>query len=95
MDKIELIRRIFRTQVKRYISQILIIFLFILISAVATTSVAWLLDPAIKKIFIEKNATLLMVIIPWAIYQLLAFCNQVNLNLYYKNQNNKNFIQYY
>ena len=62
MDKIELIKRIFRTQVKRYISQILIIFLFILISAVATTSVAWLLDPAIKKIFIEKNVTLLFII---------------------------------
>ncbi|MDC1538913.1 ABC transporter ATP-binding protein/permease [Pelagibacteraceae bacterium] len=62
MDKIELIKRIFRTQVKRYISQILVIFLFIFISAIATAGVAWLLDPAIKKIFIEKNATLLFVI---------------------------------
>ena len=62
MDKIELIKRIFRTQVKRYISQILVIFLFIFISAIATAGVAWLLDPAIKKIFIEKNSTLLFVI---------------------------------
>ena len=62
MDKIELIKRIFRTQVKRYISQILIIFLFIIISAVATAGVAWLLDPAIKKIFIEKDRKLLFVI---------------------------------
>jgi len=62
MGKIELIKRIFKTQVKRYISQILIIFLFIIISALATASVAWLLDPAIKKIFIEKDVTLLFVI---------------------------------
>src|SRR6056300_299725 len=62
MEKINLIKRIFKTQVKQYLSQILIIFLFIVISALATASVAWLLDPAIKKIFIEKNKTLLFVI---------------------------------
>ena len=62
MDKIELIKRIFKTQVRRYLSQILIIFLFIIISALATAGVAWLLDPAIKKIFVEKDRKLLFVI---------------------------------
>ena len=62
MDKIELIKRIFKTQVRRYLSQILIIFLFIIISALATAGVAWLLDPAIKKIFVEKDTKLLFVI---------------------------------
>jgi subfamily B ATP-binding cassette protein MsbA len=62
MEKLELIKRIFRTQVKKYLSQILIIFLFIIISALATSGVAWLLDPAIKKIFIEKNTKLLIII---------------------------------
>lgn len=62
MNKIEIIKRIFRTQVKKYVSQILIIFLFIIISAISTSAVAWLLDPAIKKIFIEKNKTLLLII---------------------------------
>ena len=62
MNKIELIKRIFKTQVKKYISQIIIIFLFIIISAISTSAVAWLLDPAIKKIFIEKNKSLLFVI---------------------------------
>ena len=62
MEKTNLIKRIFKTQVKQYLSQILIIFLFIVVSALATASVAWLLDPAIKKIFIEKNKTLLFVI---------------------------------
>ena len=62
MDKIDLIKRIFKTQVRRYLSQILIIFLFILVSAGATDGVAWLLDPAIKKIFVEKNTKLLFII---------------------------------
>ena len=62
MTKFELIKRIFRTQVKRYLSQVMIIFLFIIVSALATAAVAWLLDPAIKKIFIEKNKTLLIII---------------------------------
>ena len=62
MNKLDLIKRIFRTQVKRHISQFIIIFVFIIISALATSAVAWLLDPAIKKIFIEKNKTLLIII---------------------------------
>ena len=62
MDKIDLIKRIFKTQVRRYLSQILIIFLFILVSAGATAGVAWLLDPAIKKIFVEKNTKFLFLI---------------------------------
>jgi ATP-binding cassette, subfamily B, bacterial MsbA len=62
MNKFDLIKRIFRTQVKRHLSQFIIIFLFIIISAIATSAVAWLLDPAIKKIFIEKNRTLLVII---------------------------------
>ena len=61
-EKIKLISRIFRTQVKRYFSQVVVIFIFIIISALATASVAWLLDPAIKKIFIEKNKLLLFII---------------------------------
>ena len=62
MNKLDLIKRIFRTQVKRHLTQFIIIFLFIIISALATSAVAWLLDPAIKKIFIEKNKTLLVII---------------------------------
>ena len=70
MNKLDLIKRIFRTQVKRHLTQFIIIFLFIIISAMATSAVAWLLDPAIKKIFIEKNRTLLVIIPPLII---LAF----------------------
>ena len=62
MNSYALVKRIFKTQVFRYLSQFLVIFLFIIISALSTAGVAWLLDPAIKKIFIEKNKVLLFLI---------------------------------
>ena len=62
MNSYALVKRIFKTQVFRYLSQFLVIFAFIIISALSTAGVAWLLDPAIKKIFIEKNKVLLFLI---------------------------------
>lgn len=66
MSNVEIATRIFKTQIKKYFKEILIIFLFVVITAAMTAVTAWLLDPAIKKIFIEKNETML-VIIPIAI----------------------------
>ncbi len=61
--KLDLIKRIFKTQVKTiFITNINYFYYLLVVSALATASVAWLLDPAIKKIFIEKNKTLLFVI---------------------------------
>jgi subfamily B ATP-binding cassette protein MsbA len=71
MNKIQLIKRIYKTQIKKYIPELLVVLIFMVITAAATASVAWLLDPAIKKIFIEKDKTML-VIIPFGI--VLAFC---------------------
>ena len=48
-------------------------FFFTLIVAVSTSSIAWLLDPAIKKLFVEKDQTLLL-IIPGLI--ILAFASK-------------------
>ena len=66
MNKIDLLKRIFKTQIKKYYKQILVIFFFIIFSALSTTAVAWLLDPAIKKIFLEKDKVMLY-LIPLAI----------------------------
>ena len=66
MSNVEIASRIFKTQIQKYYKEILIIFLFVVITAAMTAVTAWLLDPAIKKIFIEKNETML-VIIPIAI----------------------------
>ncbi len=66
MSNVEVASRIFKTQINKYFKEILIIFLFVIITAVMTAVTAWLLDPAIKKIFIEKDEKML-VIIPVAI----------------------------
>ena len=62
MNKIQLLKRIYRTQIKKYIPDLLIILVFMILNGAATAGVAWLLDPAIKKIFIEKNQTMLYLI---------------------------------
>jgi ATP-binding cassette, subfamily B, bacterial MsbA len=66
MNKIDLVKRIFRTQVKKYIPELSITFIFIILTSLTTAATAWLLDPAIKEIFINKN-TKMLYLIPLAI----------------------------
>jgi subfamily B ATP-binding cassette protein MsbA len=66
MNKLDLVKRIFRTQVKKYIPELSVTFLFIILTSVTTAATAWLLDPAIKEIFINKN-TKMLYLIPLAI----------------------------
>jgi subfamily B ATP-binding cassette protein MsbA len=62
MNKLYLVKRIFKTQVKRYISEISLTFIFIIITSITTAATAWLLDPAIKEIFEKKNVEMLYII---------------------------------
>ncbi|MBL6758217.1 MAG: ABC transporter ATP-binding protein [Pelagibacteraceae bacterium] len=62
MNKFELLKRIYRTQIKKYIPDLGIVLIFMVINGAATAAVAWLLDPAIKLIFIEKNVQMLYLI---------------------------------
>ena len=62
--------RLYQDYTKRFLGKIIISFLLSLIVAGSTSAIAWLLDPAIKKLFIEKDQTLIL-IIPLAI--ILAF----------------------
>jgi len=66
MNKLDLVKRIFRTQVKKYIPELSLTFLFIIITSLTTAATAWLLDPAIKEIFENKNIKMLY-LIPLAI----------------------------
>ncbi len=66
MNKLDLVKRIFKTQVKRYIPELSLTFLFIILTSLTTAATAWLLDPAIKEIFENKN-TKMLYIIPIAI----------------------------
>ena len=66
MTKLELINKIFKTQVKKYIPELSITFIFIILTSLTTAATAWLLDPAIKEIFENKN-TKMLYLIPVAI----------------------------
>ena len=66
MNKLDLIKRIFKTQVKKYIPELSLTFLFIILTSLTTAATAWLLDPAIKEIFENKNIKMLY-LIPLAI----------------------------
>jgi subfamily B ATP-binding cassette protein MsbA len=66
MTKQEIINRIFKTQVKKYIPELSITFILIILTSLTTTASAWLLDPAIKEIFENKNNQMLY-FIPLAI----------------------------
>ena len=62
MTNFEIIKRLFKTYTKNYLNKILLSIFFSLLVAGSTSSIAWLLDPAIEKIFIEKNQTLILII---------------------------------
>jgi len=66
MTKFELINRIFKTQIRKYIPELSVAFIFIILTSFTTAITAWLLDPAIKEIFENKNIKMLY-IIPLAI----------------------------
>ena len=70
MTNIYILKRLFKEYTKKYINKILISIFFTIILAASTSSVAYLLDPAIKNLFIEKNQSL-VIIIPGLI--ILAF----------------------
>ena len=62
MTKLELVNRIFKTQVKKYIPELSITFIFIVLTSLTTAATAWLLNPAIKEIFENKNKQMLYLI---------------------------------
>ena len=62
MNKIKIFKRVYKDYTKKYIKQIFTAILFSLFVAGSTSSIAWLLDPAIEKIFIEKDQSLLFII---------------------------------
>ena len=62
MTTIEIIKRLFRDYTKNYVNKILLSVFFSLLVAASTSSIAWLLAPAIEKIFIQKNQTLILII---------------------------------
>ena len=78
MEKKEIFKRLYKDYTRKHIRTILLSALFSILIAGSTSAIAWLLDPAIKKIFIEKDQSLILVI---PILIILAFATK-GISLY-------------
>ena len=62
MKKIDVLKRLYYDYTRKFIKTISISVFFTILVAGSTSAIAYLLDPAIKKIFIEKDQTLILII---------------------------------
>ena len=62
MGKVEILKRLYQEYTKKHLSKIFLALLFSLVLAGSTSSIAYLLDPAIEKIFINKDRSLILII---------------------------------
>jgi ATP-binding cassette, subfamily B, bacterial MsbA len=83
MTNKEILIRLYKNYTSKFLNRILIAGLFSILVAGSTSMIAYLLDPAIKKIFVEKDQTLIY-LIPIAI--ILAFATK-GFTLYFAKTN--------
>ena len=62
MKKTEIYKRLYNDYTRKYLNKILLSATFSILIAASTSAIAWLLDPAIKKLFIEKDQSLIFLI---------------------------------
>jgi len=79
MNNIEILKRLYKDYTKKYLNKIFMAVFFSILVAGSTSVTAWLLDPAIEKIFINKDQTLILVI-PFFI--IVAFATK-GISLYF------------
>ena len=78
MTNIEILKRLYRDYTKKYLNKILLAVFFSILVSASTSATAWLLDPAIDKIFLNKDQSLLL-LIPFFI--IIAFATK-GISLY-------------
>ena len=78
MKEIDILKRLFFNYTRKHLKKILLSVFFAMLVAASTSAIAYLLDPAIKKIFIEKDQTLILII---PIFIIIAFATK-GLSLY-------------
>ena len=71
MDNLYILKRLYNDYTKKYLNKILLSVFFSILLAGSTSSVAYLLDPAIKKLFVEKDQTLIFIIPIFIIFAFL------------------------
>ena len=70
MSTKQIIKRLYKDYISKYVLKIFLAAFFSVLVAISTSATAWLLDPAIEKLFLNKDRTLIF-LIPFAI--ILAF----------------------
>ena len=65
-DSVYILKRLYKDYTNKYLGKIILAILFSIFVAGSTSAIAYLLDPAIEKIFLEKDKTLIY-LIPLAI----------------------------
>ena len=78
MKRTYILKRLFNTYTKKHLKRIIVAGILSILVAGSTSAIAWLLDPAIEKIFIEKDKTFIY-LIPIAI--IITFTSK-GLSLY-------------
>ena len=62
MKRIDIIKRLYKDYTKKFLNKIILSVFFSILVAGSTSAIAWLLDPAIKKLFIDKDQSLIIII---------------------------------
>ena len=62
MTSLEILKRLYKDYTKKYLKRIILAFFFSLTLAGSTSSVAYLLDPAINELFIKQTKSLTYII---------------------------------
>ncbi len=62
MTKLQIFKRLYKDYTKKFLNKIFLAVFFSVLVAASTSATAWLLDPAIEKIFLNKDQSLLLLI---------------------------------
>ena len=81
-----IVKRLYKEHIQFHLKRIILCLVLSICIAATTSSIAWLLDPAVKKIFIDKNQTLawlipLVVVVVFALKGLSLYFARININI--------------
>ena len=80
------LKRLYDEHVKFHLNRIFLCLILSICIAGTTSAIAWLLDPAVKKIFIDKNQTLawlipIAIIFTFSVKGLSLYFARLNINI--------------
>ena len=80
------LKRLYNEHIKFHLKRILLCLVLSIFVAGTSSAIAWLLDPAVKKIFIEKNQVLawvipIAIIVVFSIKGLSLYFARLNINI--------------